>query len=458
MSSLPSAHSNSKASLLPSEVLGEIFLACIPAIGNSDDLPAYFPYIISHVCRHWRFSALAFPKLWSFLDVGQTEENQEGDSAELSLMKAYLERSGNHPLTFRLAYEREPMHYQTFPECLEEHTARWQNVLLQGPNYHVLKHFAQGEPSDYPLLRSLALTYCEFDSEDAVHDHALFSPIPSLLAQLERYHEYEVSWTDFRHQWVILVQLTNVVDLRVDFTSDYEIEDEDEDEGEYTDEPVVPFFKMPRLRFASLANHTNALGMEMKDILNYFDFPCIQGLNLKLVAWDALSPVPDQLKRLKILRLCGSFKAISNADLLSLLTEIETLTDLAVELRCVDSAYLFGLLSVVPDSSVLAPQLRALRTTDYKHIAGAALDALLRMLPERFGGVHTTRLQRFEFFLGARPFVYSVTREEWATKDVTSTMFEDLESLREREGWDICVDKDWLQYDFWREEMDGEFL
>ncbi|KAJ7264923.1 hypothetical protein B0H12DRAFT_215257 [Mycena haematopus] len=448
MSSLPSAHFINKTSLLPSEVLGGIFLACIPAIGNSDNLPAYFPYTISHVCRHWRTSALAFPKLWSFLDVEQTQENEEGDCAELFLMKAYLERSGNHPLTFRLAYANETMHYQTFLECLEEHTARWQNVLLESPNYYALEHLAQGEPSNYPLLRSLVFMCCDFDS-DAVQDYALFSPIP--WAQLERYHEFAVTWTDTARQWEILTQLTNVVDLRADFSGEYEIEDEDES-GESS-------FEMPRLRFASLVVEKQAeQGVGMKDILNCFDFPCIQGLNLKLLAGDTLSPVPDQLKRLKILRLCGAFNAISNTDLLELLTEIETLTDLAVELRCVDSAYLFGLLSAAPDSSVFAPQLRALRTTHYKPIAGAALDALLRMLPQRFGGVHTTRLERFEFFMGERPSILRVSPEERATIDVSSTMFEDLESLREREGWDIRMDKDWLQYDFWREEMDEEFL
>ncbi|KAF7363975.1 hypothetical protein MSAN_01056100 [Mycena sanguinolenta] len=433
------------AASFPPEILGEIFLASIPAVGNSDDLPAYFPYTISHVCRHWRTSALAFPKLWSFLDVEQTQENQEGDCAEFFLMEAYLERSGNHPLTFRLAYAYETMHYQTYLECLERHTGRWQNVFLENPDYYALEHFAQGEPSDYPLLRSFVCTRCDFSS-DAVEDGTLFNPIP--WAQLERYHEYESSWSDPMRQWEILTQLTNVVDLRVEFSGEYDIGAEGKESP----------FKMPRLRFASLAIDKDAEGVDMKQLLKRFDFPCIQGLNLKLVDGDGLSPVPHQLKRLKILRLCGSSSAISNPDLLALLTEIETLTDLAVELRCVDSAYLFELLGGAPESAVLAPQLRALRTTDFKPVAGAALDALLRMLRQRFAPVEYTRLERFEFFLGAEPYILDVSREEWDAKDKPSTMFNDLESLRVHEGWDIRVHKDWLQHDFWKEEMDEEFL
>ncbi|KAJ6501968.1 hypothetical protein C8R45DRAFT_974974 [Mycena sanguinolenta] len=429
------------AASFPSEVLGEIFLACIPALGNSDNLPAYFPYTISHVCRHWRTSALTFPKLWSFLDVEQTQENQEGDCAELFLMEAYLERSGSHPLTFRLAYACETMHYQTYLECLERHVARWQNVFLEGPDYYALEHFAQGEPSDYPLLRSFVCTYCNFSS-DAVYDGTLFNPIP--WGQLERYYEYEVSWSDFTRQWEILTQLTNVVDLRVMFSGEYEFEDDDEDEE-------APF-KMPRLRFASLAIDKDAEGVEIQELFKWFDFPCIQGLNLKLMDGDVLSPVPHQLKHLKILRLSGLSGAISNPDLLALLTEIETLTDLAVDLCCVDSAYFFELLGGTPDSAGLAVQLKALRTTHFKPVAGAVLDALLRMLRQRFARVEYTRLERFEFFLGQRLF------EEWDAKNESSTMFDDLESLRVHEGWDIRVLKDWLQYDFWKEEMDEEFL
>ncbi|KAF7337889.1 hypothetical protein MVEN_02012000 [Mycena venus] len=425
----------------PPEILCEIFLACIPAIGNSDQLPAYFPFGISHVCRHWRTSALAFPKIWSFLDVEQTQENQEGDCPEFYLMEAYLERSGNHPLTFRLALTNETMHYQTFLECLEKHAARWQNVFLENPDHYHLEHLAQGDPSDYPMLRSLVCTYCDLD-QDCIQEGPIFGPFP--WSQLKHYHEYEVSWSpDCERQWEIISQLTNVVDLRASFY------------GEYEDESPI---EMPHLRFASIAIDKQEEELDIEDILNCFDFPGIQGLNLKLMdnhPVDALSPVPNQLKGLKILRLCGSL-AISNDALKGILTEIETLTDFAIELRGIDAGYLFQLLT--PSTSELVPHLRALRTTHFRPVADEALDVLLGMLRERFG---VARLQRFEFFLGPRPFsILSIPPEEWESfKTVPSTtMFDKLEAMRVDEGWDIRVDRDWQEYDFWREEMDGKFL
>ncbi|KAF8205568.1 hypothetical protein K438DRAFT_1964002 [Mycena galopus ATCC 62051] len=168
----------------------------------------------------------------------------------------------------------------------------------------------------------------------------------------------------------------------------------------------------------------------------------------------------------KILRLCGSRAAISNEDLLGILTEINTLADFAVDLRGVNVQYLFSLLSVAlttTASPVLVPRLRALQTTDFKPVKGALLNALLGMLRQRFVGVdgaEFTRLERFEFFLGVCPSVFNISSGEWedAAHDVSSTTFDDLEALRTREGWDIRVHKEWLGDDFWREEMDTEFL
>ncbi|KAF8205570.1 hypothetical protein K438DRAFT_1964004 [Mycena galopus ATCC 62051] len=452
----PDADTNSKLAVssltsFPAEVLGEIFLRCIPIPGNKENLRAYFPWSLTHVCRHWRTVALAFPKLWSFIDIEQTQENEEGNCPEFFLMEAYLKRSGNHPLTFRLAYENETMHYQTFLEELERHAARWFDVSLESPDEYALEHLAQGDPSEHPLLRSFVCTNASLDS-DRVTEGPIFHPIP--WAQLQRYHEHQVTWSDGARQWEIISQLKNVVDLRVSFCGEYE----DEDEGD------TPVFEMPHLRFASLAIDDDAEGLDMDDILDCFDFPAIQGLNLKLTDADTLSPVPDQFKSLKILRLCGSLAAISNEDLLGILTEIETLADFAVDLRGVDAEYLFGLLSVAPatTSQVLAPRLRALRTTDFKPVKGALLDALLGMLQQRFAGVdgaEFTRLERFEFLLGARPSIFAVSPEEFdEAKYMSLTMFEDLEALRTREGWDIRVHKEWLERDFWREEMDTEFL
>ncbi|KAF8205567.1 hypothetical protein K438DRAFT_1964001 [Mycena galopus ATCC 62051] len=276
----PDADTNSKLAVssltsFPTEVLGEIFLRCIPVPGNKENLRAYFPWSLTHVCRHWRTAALAFPKLWSFIDIKQTQENEEGDCPEFFLMEAYLERSGNHPLTFRLAYETETVYYQTFLEQLERHAARWFDVSLESPDEYALVHLAQGDPSEHPLLRSFVCTDAYLGS-DRVLEGPIFHPIP--WAQLQRYHEY---------------QLKNVVDLRVSFCGEYGHQDQDEGD--------TPVFEMPHLRFASLAINYDAKGLDMEGILDCFNFPAIQGLNLKLTDAGTLNLVPDQFRNVSSL-------------------------------------------------------------------------------------------------------------------------------------------------------------
>ncbi|KAJ6515111.1 hypothetical protein C8R47DRAFT_503756 [Mycena vitilis] len=446
----------------PAEILGEVFLACIPLPGNRDKLPVYFPWTVGHVCHHWRASALAFPKLWSFLEMEQTQENQEPDDAQLTLdfMETYLDRSGTHPLTFHLTYTYETLHYQPFLECLGEHTARWQNVSLQSPNLYCLEYLAQGEPSEYPLLRSLECSYANMNS-DAVCEGPIFAPIP--LAQLTRYREYECSWRpDCERQWEIIAQLRGVVDFRASFY------------GERDGDEAV---EMPHLRFASLGVDSHAEDLSIDEIIKCFAFPSIQGLNLKLMAnhsLDVLTHVPDQLKGLRILRICGEL-AISNASLSNILTELELLVDLAVELRGIDAAHVFTLVTPSTSPSILVPRLRALRVhrvTEFERSA-ETVAALLTMLRQRFGGVQGkefTPLKRFELSLHGEgpselsdePTLMEILRLRRPADGPTTTaespasMLEGLEAMRVKEGWDIRV-QEWLD-EYWSAEMYGEFL
>ncbi|KAJ6531136.1 hypothetical protein B0H19DRAFT_470856 [Mycena capillaripes] len=215
---------------------------------------------------------------------------------------------------------------------------------------------------------------------------------------------------------------------------------------------------MPHLRFASLAIDHQAEELTIEDILNCFNFPGIQGLNLKLMKNhppEVLSPVPAQLKNLKILRLCGELE-ISNASLLDILTELETLADLAVELRGVEAVYLFTLLTPTKEL-ILASQLRALRVTEFEYVnVDKTADALLAMLPQRFGGKQVTPLQRFELSLPAQQSSASSGDSSSATSDRHSAMLDSLKLLGMQEEWDIRVLEG--QWDFWKEDMDGEFL
>ncbi|KAJ7766680.1 hypothetical protein B0H16DRAFT_370146 [Mycena metata] len=433
----------------PPEILGEIFFASIPVIGNRDGLPAYFPFTLTHVCRHWRASALAFPKLWSFIDVEQTEENQEGDCPEHELMEEYLERSGNHPLTIRLAHSFDTMQDLTYMETLCQYSDRWETVFFHHLYEYAFECLFTAEPSSYPKLRNLDCSSSDFNSDPSAR--RTLGPIP--WAQLKRYHEYKCWWSpNSDYQWAVLKQLDNVVDLRVELSVPC----------------VTPTVKMPQLRFAYI--HSDIDEMDVKRILDSFEFPRIEGLSVKLLVThpsDLL--LPAQFKRLKILRLCGEL-VIPNTSLLLILTELTTLTDLAMEMcgdapsapayRGIDTLYLFKLLTpghgahaILP----LVPQLQALRLTEFNPHGGAA-DTLITMLRQRFGEsdrVRFARLRRFELWM--RPLSWLLYLPPPTRPAALGAALEALQSLRVTEGWDIRVDEEWAG-DFWKEEMTSEFL
>jgi hypothetical protein len=160
---------------------------------------------------------------------------------------------------------------------------------------------------------------------------------------------------------------------------------------------------------------------------------------------------------------------------LGILTEIESLTDFAVELRGIDAADVFALLTPTNSESVLVPRLRALRVhrvTEFERVEGT-VDALLAMLRQRFGGVKGVAfacLERFELSLQGQPStlgpdatLLDILRLKTPADGPTNllerplVLLNRLESLKIQEGWDIRVDEDWWG-EFWAAEMDGEFV
>ncbi|KAJ7171945.1 hypothetical protein C8R46DRAFT_1084314 [Mycena filopes] len=423
----------------PPEILGEIFLASIPVKGNRDNLPAYFPFTLTHVCRHWHASALAFQKLWSFIDVEQTEENHEGDTGEHELLEEYLARSGDYPLTIYLAHRREDtMLYPTFIATLSEHRHRWETVVFDHLYEYAFDLLVDVGPEAYPKLRSLDCLHSRF-----VPPERTLGSMP--WSQLARYHEYQCSWDPDSFQWPVLQELVNLVDLRVELSFP----------------PTLFKVEMPRLRLAYI--HPDHDGADIKQVLNSFEFPSIQGLSLKFLPGHSLDGfLPAQFKHLKVLRLCGRL-LISNASFLRILTELEALTDLAVEMRAasswypsfvqlgIDAPYLFGLLTPYHAAHpAVLPRLEVLRLTEFNP---DGVDALLSMLRQRFAGstrLQVTRLRRFDLWM--RPLSWFVGGEETRHSAIQGGL-EALQALKIQEGWDIQVDEEW-KGDFWKEEMD----
>ena len=88
--------------LLPPELLGEIFLWCLPQTNYVMPSPNDCPLILTMVCRHWRAVALSTPQLWASLNVSlfRAAETSSGD-----FYKSWLEKAGRVPLSIRIVHD-----------------------------------------------------------------------------------------------------------------------------------------------------------------------------------------------------------------------------------------------------------------------------------------------------------------------------------------------------------------
>ncbi|KAK6996907.1 hypothetical protein R3P38DRAFT_3287217 [Favolaschia claudopus] len=86
----------SQARRLPQDILGEIFLACLPTGGNAAMSAREAPLLLGHICSSWRAISFAQRRLWASLHIAvETFRSPEGKSGVVE----WLVRSDPLPVT-----------------------------------------------------------------------------------------------------------------------------------------------------------------------------------------------------------------------------------------------------------------------------------------------------------------------------------------------------------------------
>ncbi|KAF9001655.1 hypothetical protein BDZ89DRAFT_670908 [Hymenopellis radicata] len=89
---------------LPEDILLAIFMLCTQ--GHTvppDSLGIYWaPWVLSQVCRRWRFIALSLPRLWTRLDLSRHYYDRHWNAAVGRLL-LYLRRSGSCAINVNIA-------------------------------------------------------------------------------------------------------------------------------------------------------------------------------------------------------------------------------------------------------------------------------------------------------------------------------------------------------------------
>ncbi|KAG2048831.1 hypothetical protein BDR06DRAFT_975675 [Suillus hirtellus] len=84
---------------LPTEILSEVFLYCLPQDEYLCPTPQAAPLLLTTICRRWREVAVGLPSLWCRLQMTAEHDNLEKRALCYNL---WLKRSGGCPLSLRL--------------------------------------------------------------------------------------------------------------------------------------------------------------------------------------------------------------------------------------------------------------------------------------------------------------------------------------------------------------------
>ncbi|KAJ7704175.1 hypothetical protein B0H16DRAFT_1638072 [Mycena metata] len=162
----------SPARRLPPDLLGEVFVACLPKHRNCAMSATEAPVLLGRVCSSWRTISLSTPRLWSSLHIAEPTwqydlANVPRTFVEQKLVqrieaaKAWLIRSGQCPLSISL----QSSWLRDSPSDTPEHiiptllsfASRWACLDLSIPSSALLA-MSQLTAADVPMLQTVKIT------------------------------------------------------------------------------------------------------------------------------------------------------------------------------------------------------------------------------------------------------------------------------------------------------------
>ncbi|KAJ7827362.1 hypothetical protein B0H14DRAFT_2815255 [Mycena olivaceomarginata] len=234
---------------IPTEILVEIFKMCWEAFvstigpgagsmslaGEMSRL-AHAPLLtLSQVCIRWHTIALGTPALWCDIDVEAIlwADPLHVDN-NMNLLRAALERSGNHPLSVSISNECAAIPHVPAYDLISRHSERWETVVFECRFSDLLP--LSGIKGRLPNVENLHI-YCWGD--DAVRALETFRDLPRLrridfcpiagrsLAQLPWEQLNDVECWEFRlhgNESVIPTILPRFIPRRHDVETDQPLE------------------------------------------------------------------------------------------------------------------------------------------------------------------------------------------------------------------------------------------
>ncbi|KAJ7115392.1 hypothetical protein C8R44DRAFT_223539 [Mycena epipterygia] len=167
---------------LPTEILQEIFIACLPECHNSVMHITQAPLLLGRVCSSWRRIALSTAALWSsvhvvvpYADYPPPISDDDLNPVFLQLCEGlhkWLERSGACPLSISLfSISRLGAVKRVFVDMIDQYKDLWKALKLTQLTHDDLLKLRDLNPEDVPLLEALEIVDTNWDPSypDSLH-------------------------------------------------------------------------------------------------------------------------------------------------------------------------------------------------------------------------------------------------------------------------------------------------
>ncbi|KAF7336260.1 F-box domain-containing protein [Mycena venus] len=152
----------SPARRLPEDVLGTIFIECLPSTGSARLSLLEPPLLLARICHTWRCIAFSTPRLWSSIHVSVHPASKATSLA--AGVSCWLSRSGILPLSISLIYHKDPHvkgvdgSLSPILESLSAFSVRWKNIHMVLPTFDSFKPLSHLTSEDLPMLHTVSVS------------------------------------------------------------------------------------------------------------------------------------------------------------------------------------------------------------------------------------------------------------------------------------------------------------
>jgi hypothetical protein len=157
---------------LPTEILSEIFLYCLPQDQHLLPKPELAPLVLTTICRRWKEVAVGFPMLWCTL---QLEVDRDNWQQKALCYDSWLKRSRGCPLSLRIVCKGD---LSELRNLLQPYIPQISSLVLVLSNYD-----SPFMMDDFHALKELTIRSFGLDLKQAI-EHTV-SKLPVNLRRLD---------------------------------------------------------------------------------------------------------------------------------------------------------------------------------------------------------------------------------------------------------------------------------